>query len=84
MRAHGELAHAATAQMLASTGEPNVPSTITPETSEPAIISAGKPPNEEIVKRQPLTSETASAVSGSIDVGDKRRAKRLSEGWDPD
>ena len=56
-----------------------VPAAIAQELSEPAIINQGKPTEDDIVKRQPLTSETSNAVSGSIDVGDKPRKKRLPE-----
>ena len=72
-------AYASTAQIAV----PAVPAQIEPESSEPVVITAGPPPAEdEVVRRQPLTSENANAVSGSIDVGKKRRKKSQSDGWD--
>ncbi len=87
MRADAD-AYASTAQIAVPRTEitdehPAVPAAVAEELSEPVVISQGKPTEDEVVKRAPLTSETANAVSGSIEVGTKR-AKRQTDGWDPD
>jgi serine/threonine protein phosphatase PrpC len=52
-----------------------IPQTVSAETSEPAIINAPKPPEEQVAKKRPITPESGATASGSIEVGKPLRKR---------